>query len=138
MGGTNESVLKSDKKSTDEKVVGDLLKADVASVAKEATIPLFSGLPTQTQSIRQHMSNGQIHLHVDAEKLKVAIPVAEWFLVMRNLRSLNPFTFIDSENNCVAYLRPYIYGGSFEIAIEIAPIAIGPRFNSMNAVTGKR
>ena len=98
----------------------------------------FSIVPMQTQEIRQHMSVGQIHLHCDSQKIKSAISVAEWYVIMRNLRSLNPFTWIDPENKCVVYFRPYINAGVFEVAIELAPINIGVRFNEMNLVTGKR
>jgi len=154
MGGLNESVLESDKgkKKKDAGAAspsmggspGTILAPDYVQPPTNVVPPpplnlQGTGVPMQTQAIRQHMNNGQVHLHVDApQSLKAAVPVAEWFVIMRHLRSLNPFTFVDAENKCVAYLRPYVHGGLFEVAIELAPIEIGPRFNDMNAVTGKR
>lgn len=156
MGGTNESVLKKDAGAGSS---GSILAPDYVLPAIPPTnVPQpedcsyvppppinlqwakhLTGVPIQTQTIRQHMNNGQVHLHVDApQPLKAAVPVAEWFVIMRHLRSLSSFTFVDAENKCVAYLRPYVHGGLFEVAIELAPIEIGPRFNEMNAVTGKR
>jgi len=150
MGGVNESVLESDKTKKKEagaaspSLGGTVLAPDYVQPPTNVVPPpplnlQGTGVPMQTQAIRQHMNNGQVHLHVDApQPLKAAVPVAEWYVIMRHLRSLNPFTFVDAENKCVAYLRPYVHGGLFEVAIELAPIEIGPRFNDMNAVTGKR
>lgn len=152
MGGTNESILKSDKKEDKKESVlsPDLTptpveKAEVVvrPVVSSETLDLevfkeSNSVFVQTQVIRQHMSNGQIHLHaedVDKKPLKAAIPVAEWFVIMRNLQTLNAFTFIDKENKCVAYLRPYIHNDLFEISVELKPIELGPRFISMNTVT---
>jgi hypothetical protein len=136
MGGTNESILKSDKK---ESVLSpDLTPSKTEDVVQiESKLQAEEIIPVQTQVIRQHMSNGQIHLHVDnalPKPLKVAIPVAEWFLIIRSLQSLNPYTFIDKENKCVAYLKPYIYNDLFEVSIELKSVEIGPRFVSMNTV----
>lgn len=150
MGGTNETILQSDvkaAKATSPRMSdggGTVLAPDyVESGNNIVPMPPLNlqgaiGIPMQTQAIRQHMSNGQVHLHVDQpQALKVAVPVAEWFVIMRHLRSLNPFTFVDAQNKCVAYLRPYVHGGLFEVAVELAPIEIGPRFNDMNAVTAR-
>lgn len=148
MGGTNESVLACNEsewpKKKKDSNPGSVLEPDFVQPPVNVVPPpplnlQGAGVPIQTQAIRQHMNNGQVHLHVDApQPLKVAVPVAEWFVIMRHLRSLNPFTFIDAENKCVAYLRPYVHGGLFEVAIELSPIEIGTRFNDMNAVTGRR
>lgn len=153
MGGANESVLNTDPATTQ----GSVLPADptpettvepTPQVVSDSLIPPEFPFPTvnfdlptypvQTQAIRQHLNSGQIHLHVDGDNpLKVAIPVAEWFVIMRNLRSLTPFTFIDSQNKCVAYLKPYIHNAIFEVAIELAPIEIGERFTAMTTVAGR-
>lgn len=157
MGGANESVLESDKGNGGKKskkdeagaappgqggAPGNMLAPDVVQSAVPAnTIPPPQagwGLPMQTQAIRQHMNNGQVHLHVDAQKLKTAIPVAEWYVIMRHLKSLTPFTFVDPDNKTVAYFRPYVSGGTFEVAIELAAINIGPRITEMTAVTAKK
>jgi hypothetical protein len=150
MGGANESVLPSDKvagaappgagPNPGNVLAPDFVQAPLANVPPPPPLNLQgAGVPIQTQAIRQHMSGGQIHLHVDGpQPLKVAVPVAEWYVIMRHLRSLSPFTFVDSENKCVLFLRPYIHAGLFEVAIELSPIQVGARFGDMNAVTGKR
>lgn len=149
MGGENESVLNADKvagaASPSMGPPGNVLKPDTPPPANtvEAIQPTFRtqqglSVPMQAQAIRTHMNAGQVHLHCDEQQLKAAVPVAEWYIIMRQLRSLTPFTWVDSENNCVAYFRPYIDMGTFEVAIELAPVSIGARFADMNAVTGKR
>lgn len=145
MGGQNEAFLPADKPNS-----GVILPPDKTNVNMNSGIilppdetvikmqlPIVDDTIKQTQTIRQHMSAGQIHLHCDDQKLKVAIPVAEWYLVLRQLRSLNEFTWVDSENKCLAYIRPYINDNLFEVAIELIGINIGPRFEEMNKVTKK-
>lgn len=153
MGGENESVLKSDKKNAGAAspsmggTPGNVLRPDAPPAAPANTVEAMQpsyrtsqglSVPTQFQAIRQHMNAGQVHLHCDEQQLKAAIPVAEWYIIMRQLKSLIPFTWIDPENKCVAYFRPYINTGVFEVAIELVSINIGARFTDMNAVTGKR
>ena len=162
MGGLNESVLDPDdkggkKRRKDEAGAappgigapqGNILQPDYTPPANTAPPPPLQpqhhvdpniGVPIQTQAIRQHMNAGQVHLHVDGPNpLKAAIPVAEWYVIMRQMRALAPFTFVDTDNKTVAYLRPYIAGGVFEVAIELAPIQAGPRVTEMTAVTNKR
>lgn len=145
MGGENESVLQADKAtaaspSQGGSPPGSILQPDIVQQpVVEQIRPVYGPQPPlQTQTIRQHMNAGQVHLHCDAQNIKVAIPVAEWYVIMRQLRSLAPFTWLDPDNQSVAYFKPYINGVLFEIAIELAPINIGNRFKEMNQVTGKR
>jgi hypothetical protein len=157
MGGVNESLLEKDDKGKNKKAKdeagtagpgqggppGNMLKPDAPPAAPANTIPANLptgpfGVPMQTQAIRQHMNNGQVHLHVDAQQLKTAVPVAEWYVIMRHLKSLTPFTFIDTDNKSVAYFRPYISNGQFEVAIELAAINVGPRIQDMTNVTARK
>ena len=142
MGGTNESILQSDKGENKKGETGTILYPDPIEIPTpiipEVRFPV-NVVPMQTQAIRQHMHNGQVHLHVDAPRpLKAAVPVAEWYVILRHLRSLNQFTFVDAENKCILYLKPYVQGGVFEVAIELAPIEIGVRFRDMNLVTSRK
>jgi hypothetical protein len=153
MGGENEGVLKEDKKASAAPVQAthSILQPDPppipppAPAAHAQTIPQApnsadpgEGIPLQAQAIRNHLSQGQIHFHCDAQNLKVAIPVAEWYVILRHLRSLHPFTWVDPQFKCVAYFRPYIYGGTFDVAVEMCPIHIGARFEQLEAVATRR
>ena len=145
MGGQNELTLKKDDatKAASPSLDGSpgaLLRPDVLPVVTappHANQPYYNP-PIQTQAIRQHLSGGQVHLHLDEQKIKVAIPVAEWDVIMRNLKSMNQFTFIDSENKAVAYFKPFISNGVFEVTVDVCAIQIGNRIQEMTSVTGKR
>jgi len=91
MGGDNESVVKSDKKSE-----GVVLAADIKKKKKKKERVL------QTQNIRQHVSGPEVHFHDDENKLKVAVPTAEWWNAIRNFGKLKSFTWIDEKNQAVA------------------------------------
>ena len=67
-------------------------------------------------------------------ELKCEIPFPEWFMIMRDLKSLKNFTYIDAKNQCAAMFKPYITKNLFDVAIEIAPIHIGKRFEQMNSL----
>jgi len=94
--------------------------------------PLWNKTPSpqQTQTIRIHLHEDKIHLH--ANENMVVMPIAEWYLVQRKLRSMEPFTFVDPQNKCVAYLKPSIIDRLFEVTVELVPIQIGTRFDSLN------
>lgn len=120
MGGVNESFLEKDRK---EEII-DLRKPEVK-------------LKKQKQEIRQHISAGQVHLHVDIEKLKVAIPVSDWYGMLTKIRTMKNFTFVDTEFATIAEFKPYIKNNTFEVNIEITSIQIGPRFKQINEIVKK-
>lgn len=68
------------------------------------------------------------------KELKCEILFPEWFLIMREIKTLKSFTFIDAENKTVAMFKPYIVKNSFDVAIELAPINIGKRFEEMSSL----
>lgn len=83
-------------------------------------------VPRQTQTIERIDELSRKTLMCN--ELRVVIPVAEWYLIQRKLRALEPSTWVDPESKAVAYFRPYIFRGKFEVTIELAPIEIGARF----------
>jgi uncharacterized protein YdeI (BOF family) len=50
-------------------------------------------------SVRYHISKGQVHFHDDANKLKVAIPVATWYKAWTDLSSsvIRLWCYVDTE-----------------------------------------
>lgn len=157
MGGLNESVLEADKgKGKKDQVLqadpdpkGSVLQADPqaapvtaskktdATKAEKPSPPPDLGaadLPHQYQNIRQHVSGGHCHFHDDANKLKLSIPVAEWYVILRHLRSLQSYTWVDPEFKTVGYFRPYIHNGYFDVALEMQPVTIGDRFEQMSGL----
>lgn len=65
--------------------------------------PEATELKTAGQSIRIHESNGEVHFHVDKEKLKCAVPVGEWWkawnVIAASMRKgMELFYFVDEVN----------------------------------------
>jgi len=160
VGGINESVLEADEKKKKKKdgavlapdppvsgvvLAPDLPPASAAPIVKsekpvEPPKPVATptplpespeGIPRQYQSIRQHISAGQVHLHDDDNKLKVSIPVAEWYVIVRQMKTLKPYSYVDTDFNCLANFHPYAKDGYFEVAIEMVPITVGDRFKQL-------
>lgn len=115
-----------------EKPAGDLSKeVPFVREPQAAPPPQTEGIPRQYQSIRQHISAGQVHLHDDDNKLKVSIPVAEWYVIVRQLKTMTPYTYVDTDFNCSATFRPFVHNGYFEVSIEMVPITVGDRFKQL-------
>lgn len=144
MGGENESVLKADKKDVvlkadDDPKNGNILQPDTIQsdppiVKPDQKAYNTSGFPQQYQSIRQHVSAGQVHFHDDSNKLKASIPVADWYVILRQLKTMTKYTYVDTDFNCTATFRPFINNGTFEVAVELIPIVVGERFKQLNAL----
>lgn len=129
MGGINENYLKKDNIIPKEEV----LLADSVTEQIQELQNIRIETHKQTQEIRQHISAGHVHLHEDTQKLKVCIPVSDWFTLLNKLKNLQNFTYIDTQLNCVAHFKPYVDNNNvFEVTIELKPIVIGPRFKLIN------
>jgi len=137
VGGENESVLKTDAgKASAESV----LKADQPA---PSVLSAYGQVLRQTAEIRQHVSNGEVHFHDDQRKLKAAIPVADWFGVRRQLRTNQPFTWIDAKFNTIVCFTPLIRSNPgnpvpvVEVIVQIEPIELGERFKQLDSLAGK-
>jgi len=78
---------------------------------------------------------GQITFQSEDLKLKVILPIPEWHVILRQIQSLNPVTWVDTTNQCAITFKPYISSGLFEIAIELSPITVGERFKELITMT---
>lgn len=100
-------------------------------------------------NIRFHENNGEVHFHDDANNLKVAIPVAEWWQAWRRLRQnanqTLPFTWtyhdvsrktlltIQSGLNTFTFTSPY----TVECNVQISTVEHGPVFDKLEKFTPK-
>lgn len=166
MGGENESLLEADKGGKKNGGKGTVLEADPegkgatlqADVPPAQASPVTPGpktekkkpepprpvdlaeadVPRQYQTIRQHVSAGHCHFHDDENKLKVSIPVAEWWVILRQLKSMQPYTYVDTDFRTVAYFRPYLFNGYFDVAVEMVGIDVGVRFKALSDLAKTR
>lgn len=125
MGGDFEGMIGAEKK-TEKSGIGGLLQPASATQPK-------SGLPVVgelSQAIRFHQNptGSEIHFHVDDEKLKVALPVAEWWSAweqVKNMR-LDQYRYVDHKNGTMLELTSGLDGaGKFEILPKVSRIANG-------------
>ena len=139
MGGVNESVLESDKGKTQSILkpdppvamppVGDTIQVDWGNVPPVAVQPFV-----QQQTIRQHVSGNSCHFHDDANSLKAAIPVADWWTALRQLSTMQPYTWVDAQNKTIAYFRPVLLNGVYDVTVEIVPVKFGTRFEQLTSL----
>lgn len=141
MGGVNESVIEPEKAK--KKPEGEVLAADRAEPLgfkkekKKKKKDKRSAPETllQTQSIRQHVSGPEVHFHVDAEKLKSAIPTAEWWNAVRNLNKGEPFMWVDAKNKTTARFTPFFKDNVLDVVIQIESLKIGNRLEQLLGLT---
>jgi hypothetical protein len=102
-------------------------------------IPAVGSLKTP---IRYHLSGGFIHFHDDKSKLRVAIPVAEWWRALESLKHLRDETFryIDHDAGTMLEVSAGINEKKlFDIIPEIKQVSngVGPIFQKLQSFTDK-
>ena len=90
---------------------GDYEKKVEAEPVKQKPTPTDAEKPSPTATLRIHQNKGEIHFHDDKQKIKLAMPVAEYQVLMRQVKRLKPFHFIDEVNKTVLIIDPFFDGG---------------------------
>jgi len=80
------------------------LKENLMGGERETKVPKSQSqsTPTSLGDIRIHESGGEVHFHDDKSKLKVAVPVAEWWKEWQRLKTPSvsqQWDYIDSINS---------------------------------------
>jgi hypothetical protein len=88
--------------------------------------------PKQVQKIRQHVSGGEVHFHDDEAKLKVAIPVADWWTIKREMASLNPVTWVDQKQQTILEITPVLENSVMDVVISINKFTTGDALAKLN------
>ena len=86
-------------------------------------------IPAQTQSIRHHLSGKDVHFHIDDEKLKVAIPIAQLESYFYDLKSLNRIEhfYYDDKNATLTHFRAGINSNNqIDVWITVSKCEEGP------------
>lgn len=143
MGGQAEDTIspQTSKQAPDD---GDMLLPPSAETPEApGDIPLVGNLE---QAIRYHVSGGEVHFHVDpgkgpnTEKMKVAIPVADWYVAfekLKNLRETN-YQYVDHNEGCMLQIRAGINDQrQFELIPTLSKISegTGPIFDKLETFT---
>lgn len=136
MGGLHEDTIKppKSKKESDEVL---------AAPPEPETHDLTSKIPAQTQKVRHHLSGNEIHLHVDEENLKVAIPPVRLDMIIGELRErkVSERSYYDSKNKTIArFVAGQNDKGQFDIwlGVEKAPdVKDGPVIGKLDKILSK-
>jgi hypothetical protein len=119
---------------------GGVLEPPTSSPPEQtATIPAVGSLKTP---IRYHLNGGFIHFHDDQSKLRVAIPVAEWWCALESLKHLRDedFRYIDHDAGTMLEVSAGINeNNQFDIIPEVKKVSsgVGPIFKKLEAFTAK-
>jgi hypothetical protein len=107
-------------------------------VEKAKGVPPESMGSTNIHQLRIHESKGEIHFHNDNNKLKVAMPVAEFNVMMRQLKRMKPINFVDDVNKTVLTIEPIFDGSSLALKMVIVPATLGDNFKALNDILNKK
>ena len=126
-------------KAIDDKNIPSSLTLNCDYCGRKLTLPIKLELDADADNIglninKIHLTKEKTTFILQELELKCEIPFPEWFLIMRDLKCLKNFTFIDGKNKCAAMFKPYINKNLFDVSIELAPIHIGKRFEQMNSL----
>lgn len=89
------------------------------------------------QKIRTHRANGEVHFHVDDEKLKVAVPAADaWSGWHRFYYMLQPFVWRDEKHGTILVIAPHWNNGVLDAVATVSPFAVvqGPTWQALGRV----
>lgn len=135
MGGENESTLKPEAKAQSQSTLQPDVREETVSMAevvkrkkKKDKKKKHREPPLQMQALRQHVSGGECHWHDDARKLKFAMPVADYYVIKRELLKLEMVERADTVNKTVIRFEPYVKDGVADLAITVEPLKFAARF----------
>jgi hypothetical protein len=97
------------------------------------------------QTVRIHESGGYVHFHVDAEKLKVAVPAGIWFSAWEKIstQGIESWTYFDVETKTVLTIKTDRFRDLFknqnemtaEVFLKISKQEISDTFAALNKFT---
>lgn len=143
MGGKNEDVImgKQSASKVNEVIAGKQAGSSYTETIEKIhdhTTDLVKPFLEHDQQIRFHISNGEVHFHDDANKLKAVISVADWFVVWRSLLSNQLATKVDLTNSTIIHFIPFRNeDDEFDIVVEITPKKIAERVKKLQKLTGR-
>ncbi len=111
MGGDFENTISGGSKSVSGTISG--------SLAPQATVALAGPL------LRYHKSGNEIHFHDDANKIKAAIPAAEFYNMARRVRAGQNAVFFDKKNRSLLTLALSVTGGVLDYNVSIERVNVG-------------
>ena len=99
------------------------------------------------QSLRIHLSDGEIHFHNDKALLKVAVPIGDWWSAWTRLSCLNieSYSFLDVGKGTVLKVSVFKSDADeLDVSVEIekmfkkAPIKTSANFNKLDKYISRK
>jgi hypothetical protein len=156
MGGTMEQEIASSKGKTEQTIVSkrglvgkitDGAKSILGGKKRNPRSPNIESktLKGDSQSLRVHLSSGEIHFHDDKQKLKVAMPFADWWSAWNRLSclSIRQYEYLDRERGTVLTVSVDGAGGLLEANVILTkefkkiPVELGPTFKKLDSYINK-
>ena len=133
MGGEHEGIV-----GVQEVDLGGTLEPEGVQPATDE----IQKIPPLAQSLRYHVKDGYVHFHLDPEKLRVSIPVAEWWSALESLKNLRVETwrYIDHEAGTMLEVQAGLNEkNEFDLSPTVKKISTGSGsiFQKLNEFTVK-
>jgi len=98
---------------------------------------VITPVPEMKQQVRFHENQGEVHFHVDAENLKVAVPSGEWFKAWEDLARFpgREWSFVDKQRGTLLTVKSGIISGTLDAYIEVTKIQAGNTFTELDKFT---
>jgi len=92
--------------------------------------------------LRYHLKDGFVHFHEEKSKLRVAVPVAEWWRALESLKNLRDerYRYVDHDAGTMLEVTAGVnQDNQFEIIPKVHAISsgIGPIFEKLRTFTEK-
>lgn len=89
-------------------------------------------------NFRIHQNNGEIHIHDDTDKMKVAVPVAAWWKMWDKLKSEpGVWTWIDTTRKTKITVESFVDQEAVDVKIDISAITFSDTWDKINTFTKK-
>jgi hypothetical protein len=89
------------------------------------------------QSVRVHENAGEVHFHVDDEKIKAAVPSADWYKAWEHLSAFpgEEWCYVDQKEGTILKVQSAITDGTVDIILSVKKIALGDTFRELEKFT---
>ena len=136
MGGQYEDKIKS------AAAPGPVAEAPRPETAEQEVQPAAGAEPTG-QTIRFHVSGGDVHFHDDESGLKVAVPISDWYRaweLLRNPRDVSMpgqytayYTYSNPDRNTMLICTSAVYpeGGIADISVHVIRCEFDPTWTAL-------
>jgi hypothetical protein len=97
------------------------------------------GVKTDVGAFRVHESNGEVHVHDDANKFKTVVPISVWWKMWDKLRNdPGTWTWIDPQLKTRLTVETVIDQSIIDVKISLSQIVIGDTWEKVNSFTKRK